>query len=83
MNPAKRAATHRLTVTHSNLKTNPPMKKSSINLIIACVLLALVASCSRPGGDPMTASLRPIKNEKFEMSFLSQMTQQHRGAIET
>lgn len=82
MNPVKRAATHRLTVTHSNLKTNPPMKKSSINLIIACILLGLLASCSRPGGDPMTASLRSLKNEKFEMSFLSQMIQHHRGAIE-
>ncbi len=58
------------------------MKKSSINLIIACVLLALLAGCSWPGGDPMTASLRSLKNEKFEMSFLSQMIQHHRGAIE-
>ena len=30
----------------------------------------------------MTASLRPLKNEKFEMSFLTQMIQHHRGAIE-
>jgi uncharacterized protein (DUF305 family) len=58
------------------------MKKTSINLIVACVLLALLASCSMPGGDPMTASLRPLKNEKFEMSFLSQMIQHHRGAID-
>ena len=58
------------------------MKKSSINLIIACVLLALLDGCSGPGGDPMTASLRSLKNEKFEMSFLSQMIQHHRGAIE-
>ena len=59
----------RLTVTHANLS-------------IACVLLALLASCSRTGGDPMTTSLRSLKNEKFEMNFLKQMIQHHRGAIE-
>ncbi|MEQ2005555.1 MAG: DUF305 domain-containing protein [Limisphaerales bacterium] len=58
------------------------MKNLSVNLVVVSVLLALLASCSKPGGDPMTASLRSLKNEKFEMSFLSQMIQHHRGAIE-
>lgn len=70
-----------------NQERNKTMKKNQSSqtgrhLIIACALLALLAGCSGPGGDPMTASLRPLKNEKFEMSFLSQMIQHHRGAIE-
>jgi uncharacterized protein (DUF305 family) len=59
--------------------------KNIMPLIAAFTLItAATAFGHNPNGkvDPMNASLEPLKGEKFEQSFLQQMIQHHRSALE-
>jgi len=53
-------------------------------LVAAVLVGASTAFAHNPDGkvDPMTASLEPLKGAEFEQSFLEQMIQHHRSAIE-
>src|SRR6266849_9693966 len=61
-------------------------KAKNIMPLIAAFTLITAASAfgHNPNGkaDAMNASLEPLKGEKFEQSFLQQMIQHHRSAIE-
>ncbi len=53
--------------------------------LVATALLGVSTALAHdPNGkvDPMTASLQPLKGAEFEQSFLEQMIQHHRSAIE-
>src|SRR6516164_10514626 len=58
--------------------------KSSIPFIAALTLTAAVAFAHNPNGkaDPMNASLEKLSGAKFEQSWLEQMIQHHRSAID-
>src|SRR6266571_3119485 len=59
--------------------------KTIMPLIAAFTLLGVaVAFGHNPNGkpDPMNASLEPLKGAEFEQSFLQQMIQHHRSALE-
>jgi len=53
-------------------------------LALSLLLRASSAFAHNPGGkpDPMNASLEPLKGAEFEQSFLQQMIQHHRSAVE-
>jgi uncharacterized protein (DUF305 family) len=62
------------------------MKMKSIMSLLAALTLvtATAAFGHNPDGkvDPMNASLTPLKGAEFEQSFLEQMIQHHRSAVE-
>src|SRR5437899_1361766 len=63
--------------------TNKP--KNIMPLVAVFTLIAATgAFAHNPNGkaDPMNASLEPLKGAEFEQSFLQQMIQHHRSAVE-
>ena len=62
------------------------MKIKTILTLVAVLTVATASSvfAHNPGGkpDPMNASLEPLKGAEFEQSFLQQMIQHHRSAVE-
>jgi uncharacterized protein (DUF305 family) len=59
--------------------------KNIVPLIAVFTLIAATgAFAHNPNGkaDPMNASLEPLKGAEFEQSFLQQMIQHHRSAVE-
>src|SRR5438034_4023708 len=59
--------------------------KNIVPLIAVFTLIAATGAFPHnPGGkpDPMNASLEPLKGAEFEQSFLQQMIQHHRSAVE-
>ncbi len=53
-------------------------------IVLTSASTVVTALAHDPKGkvDPMNASLQPLKGAEFEVSFLQQMIQHHRGAIE-
>src|SRR6266536_222603 len=53
-------------------------------IAVFTLIAATVAIAHNPNGkaDPMNASLEPLKGAEFEQSFLQQMIQHHRSALE-
>jgi uncharacterized protein (DUF305 family) len=62
------------------------MKNKTIVPLIAALILGTATGAlgHNPNGqvDPMNASLQPLRGAEFEQSFLQQMIQHHRSAIE-
>src|SRR5713101_4102956 len=61
------------------------MKKVTVSLFAVLILgFATAVFAHNPNGqvDPMNASLQPLKGAEFEASFLQQMIQHHRSAVE-
>jgi uncharacterized protein (DUF305 family) len=60
------------------------MKKAASLCAVLIVGLATAVLAHNPNGqvDPMNASLQPLKGAEFEASFLQQMIQHHRSAVE-
>jgi uncharacterized protein (DUF305 family) len=62
------------------------MKKAASASLCAVLIVGLATAvlAHNPNGqvDPMNASLQPLKGAEFEASFLQQMIQHHRGAVE-
>ncbi len=56
--------------------------KSLLRLSAVGFAAALLATTQLIAADHMTESLRPLKGEAFEMSFLSQMIEHHKQGIE-
>src|SRR5712692_8803749 len=67
-------------------RNNMTTKRKNIMPLIAAftVVSAVAALAHNPNGkaDPMNASLEALKGAEFEQSFLQQMIQHHRGAVE-
>src|SRR6266581_9057720 len=57
---------------------------TAVFLALSLLLRASSAFAHNPNGkaDPMNASLEPLKGAEFEQSFLQQMIQHHRSALE-
>ena len=62
------------------------MKKAASASLCAVLIVGLATAvlAHNPNGqvDPMNASLQPLKGAEFEQSFLQQMIQHHRSAVE-
>jgi len=62
------------------------MKKAASASLCAVLIVGLATAvlAHNPNGqvDPMNASLQPLKGAEFEASFLQQMIQHHRSAVE-
>ena len=62
------------------------MKKAASARLCAVLIIGLASAvfAHNPNGqvDPMNASLEPLKGAEFEQSFLQQMIQHHRSAVE-
>ncbi len=62
------------------------MKKAASASLFAVLIVGLATAvlAHNPNGqvDPMNASLQPLKGAEFEASFLQQMIQHHRSAVE-